>query len=158
MMLIFGPLVAPRISAVTSYLATSPGALTTLSPSTTRSAGSVTVEPISPANLSTVTTSSTATFSCLPPQRTIAYTAEPFLCVPRARLIEQKLNWKLLPAPIGRGASGALTTAQERRKTQDTGSGAPRSNRSLTGPRSRIAAPYDVSPRRPRSWHGASAG
>src|SRR3954470_8472534 len=78
MMLIFGPLVAPRISAVTSYLATSAGALTTLSPSTTSTAGSVTVEPISPASLSTFSTSSTATFSCLPPQRTIAYTGGTF--------------------------------------------------------------------------------
>src|SRR6516162_245487 len=42
--------------------------------STTRTAGSVTLEPTSPASVSTVRTSSTAAFSCLPPQRTIAYT------------------------------------------------------------------------------------
>src|SRR5512139_1978661 len=83
MMLILGPLTAPMISAVISYLASSAGALTTLSPSTTSSAGNVTDEPASPASLSTVSTSSTATFSCLPPQRTIAYTAEP---LPYARL------------------------------------------------------------------------
>src|SRR5271169_5118941 len=46
------------------------------SPSTTRRAGSVMLEPTSPGSLSTVTTSSSATFSCLPPQRTIAYTRE----------------------------------------------------------------------------------
>src|SRR5580693_3907197 len=34
------------------------------------------LEPTSPGSLSTVTTSSSATFSCLPPQRTIAYTRE----------------------------------------------------------------------------------
>src|SRR5215471_9851303 len=48
----------------------------TRSPSTTSRAGSVTLEPTSPGSLSTVTTSSSATFSCLPPQRTIAYTRE----------------------------------------------------------------------------------
>src|SRR6476659_4815519 len=48
----------------------------TRSPSTTRRAVSVMLEPTSPGSLSTVTTSSSATFSCLPPQRTIAYTRE----------------------------------------------------------------------------------
>src|SRR5689334_4362410 len=48
----------------------------TRSPSTTSRAGSVMLEPTSPGSLSTVTTSSSATFSCLPPQRTIAYTRE----------------------------------------------------------------------------------
>src|SRR5450631_635106 len=48
----------------------------TWSPSTTSRAGSVMLEPTSPDSLSTVTTSSSATFSCLPPQRTIAYTRE----------------------------------------------------------------------------------
>src|SRR5215470_14545296 len=46
----------------------------TLPSSTTSTAGSITLEPISPASVSTVRTSSTAAFSCLPPQRTIAYT------------------------------------------------------------------------------------
>src|SRR5690242_2534727 len=48
----------------------------TRSPSTTSRAVSVTLEPTSPGSLSTVRTSSSATFSCLPPQRTIAYTRE----------------------------------------------------------------------------------
>src|SRR5580693_4286277 len=48
----------------------------TRSPSTTSRAGSVMLEPTSPGSLSTVTTSSSTTFSCLPPQRTIAYTRE----------------------------------------------------------------------------------
>src|SRR5512133_2641528 len=48
----------------------------TRSPSTTSRAVSVMLEPTSPGSLSTVTTSSSATFSCLPPQRTIAYTRE----------------------------------------------------------------------------------
>src|ERR1700722_1551746 len=34
------------------------------------------LDPALPSSLSTVTTSSSATFSCLPPQRTIAYTRE----------------------------------------------------------------------------------
>src|SRR5215470_9650507 len=64
----------------------------TRSPSTTSRAGSVMLEPTSPGSLSTVTTSSSATFSCRPPQRTIAYTRELSLslglflalsCVPR---------------------------------------------------------------------------
>src|SRR5580693_3522678 len=42
--------------------------------STTSRAGSVTLAPTSPVSVSTVSTSSTAAFSCLPPQRTIAYT------------------------------------------------------------------------------------
>src|SRR4029077_4153022 len=48
----------------------------TRSPSTPSRAVSVTLEPTSPGSLSTVRTSSSATFSCLPPQRTIAYTRE----------------------------------------------------------------------------------
>src|SRR5215475_3274144 len=58
----------------------------TLPSSTTSTAGSVTLEPISPASVSTVRTSSTAAFSCLPPQRTIAYTRELSLCLVRALL------------------------------------------------------------------------
>src|SRR6516225_10189126 len=48
----------------------------TRSPSTTSRAGSVMLSPAAPSSLSMVTTSSSATFSCLPPQRTIAYTRE----------------------------------------------------------------------------------
>ena len=50
------------------------------------SMGNVTLEPTSPASVSTVRTSSTAAFSCLPPQRTIAYTRELSLCLVRAVL------------------------------------------------------------------------
>src|SRR6202167_1250519 len=60
----------------------------TRSPSTTSRAGSVTLSPVPPGSLSTLTTSSSATFSCLPPQRPISYTRElsfllGFPCVPR---------------------------------------------------------------------------
>src|SRR5580658_9006170 len=48
----------------------------TWSPSTTSKAVSVMLDPVLPSSLSMVTTSSSATFSCLPPQRTIAYTRE----------------------------------------------------------------------------------
>src|SRR5579859_4801383 len=73
-MLILGPLASPTTSAATWYLPSSSGSLTTLPPSTTSRAGSVRVEPTSPVRRSTVRTSSTDAFSCLPPQRTIAYT------------------------------------------------------------------------------------
>src|SRR5581483_5041993 len=75
-MLILGPAASPTMSAVTWYRPTSAGSLITRSPSTTSRVGSVMLSPTSPASLSTVTTSSSATFSCLPPQRTIAYTRE----------------------------------------------------------------------------------
>src|SRR6516225_6448947 len=75
-MLIFGPAAGPTTSAVTRYPPSSAGSLITDSPSTTSSAGSVMVAPSSSASLSMVSTSSRATFSCLPPQRTIAYTRE----------------------------------------------------------------------------------
>src|SRR6516165_5965590 len=76
-MLIFGPLAGPTTSAVTSYLLSSAASLMTVPSSTTSSAGNVTLDPVSSSSsLSTVSTSSRATFSCLPPQRTIAYTRE----------------------------------------------------------------------------------
>src|SRR5262249_55943056 len=66
----------PTTSAVTWYSVSSAGSLMTVPSSTTSSAGNVTLDPASPSSLSTVSTSSRATFSCLPPQRTIAYTRE----------------------------------------------------------------------------------
>src|SRR5262245_18215271 len=50
-------------------------------------AGSVMVEPTSPASLSTVRTSSTDALLCLPPQRTIAYTKNSLSLVPARRRI-----------------------------------------------------------------------
>src|SRR5580692_4933996 len=67
----------------------------TVLPSTTSSAGNVTLDPASSsASLSTVSTSSRATFSCLPPQRTIAYTRELPLpvCVPRRHWPSRRLR------------------------------------------------------------------
>src|SRR6266542_2476164 len=89
-MLILGPLAGPMISAVTWYLPSTAGSLMTLSSSTTSTAGSVRLDPTSPASLSTVRTSSTDAFSCLPPQRTIAYTVNSLspLCWPAARFAE----------------------------------------------------------------------
>src|SRR5450755_96684 len=81
-MLILGPAASPTISAVIWYPLTLAGSLITLLTSTTRTAGSVTLEPTSPGSLSTFRTSSTDTFSCRPPQRTIAYTRE--LSLPHA--------------------------------------------------------------------------
>src|ERR1700761_1538652 len=81
-MLIFGPAASPTISAVIWYPPTLAGSEITLSSSTTRTAASVMLEPTSPESLSTFRTSSTDTFSCRPPARTIAYTRE--LSLPRA--------------------------------------------------------------------------
>src|SRR5215469_1548737 len=81
-MLILGPTAAPTISAVTWYPPSSAGSLMTLPSSTTSRAGSVTLAPTSPDSLSTVRTSSTDAFSCLPPQRTIAYTESSLLFEP----------------------------------------------------------------------------
>src|SRR5690349_14575476 len=100
-MMIFGPLVAPRISTVTAALS-SPEAVT-FSPSTTMTTGSVSVSP-TPATLGSVLsismTSPTATFCCLLPLRTIAYTATHSLrrCEPGS---VQNLD------PAGRGKTGA---------------------------------------------------
>src|SRR5579875_1502333 len=60
----------------------------TVPSSTTSSAGNVTLDPASSStSWSTVSTSSGATFSCLPPQRTIAYTRElPLPCACPASL------------------------------------------------------------------------
>src|SRR5215469_1487435 len=86
-MLIFGPAAGPRISAVTWYPPSSARSLITFSPSTMSTAGSVMVEPTSPASLSTVRTSSTDALLCLPPQRTIAYTKNSLSLVPARRRI-----------------------------------------------------------------------
>ena len=78
----------------------------TLPSSTTRSAGSVMLDPgSSSASLSTVSTSSRATFSCLPPQRTIAYTRELPLpvCVPRCRR-----TWPAIVAGYGTVAGSPM--------------------------------------------------
>src|ERR1700722_397749 len=96
-MLILGPLTAPTISAVTRYPPSSAGSLMTLPSSTTSKVGSVTLDPTSPDSLSTVRTSSTDAFSCLPPQRTIAYTESlSSLCQPAAKITGNlQQNWGL---------------------------------------------------------------
>src|SRR3954447_19330267 len=75
-MRIFGPLPWPTISPVTVTLARSAAALVTVSPSTSRIAGRVTVSPASPARRLTVNRSPTATLCWLPPAFTTAYTTD----------------------------------------------------------------------------------
>src|SRR3954452_19010990 len=70
------PLVCSTTSAVTVTPSSADLSLVTVLPSTTSSAGSVTVAPGSPASRSTSTTSPTATLCWWPPPRTIAYTLE----------------------------------------------------------------------------------
>src|SRR5215470_3722173 len=79
-MLIFGPLVRPRTSADTATLASAAASDVTVSPSTTRTAGSDTVSPTLSVRLSISMTSPTATFCWVPPLRTIAYTVDLTLC------------------------------------------------------------------------------
>src|SRR3954470_16580668 len=74
-MMILGPLVAPRISTVTEALSSVLASEVIFSPSTTRTTGRVTDSPTAVAIVSISMTSPTATFCCLAPARTIAYTA-----------------------------------------------------------------------------------
>src|SRR5487761_1601190 len=107
-MLILGPLAAPTISAATWEPPSSSASVTTLSPSTTSRTGSVSVEPTSPVRRSTVRTSSTDAFSCLPPQRTIAYTETLFpLCADPSRFPRQ---------PTGIAMDGLACSGTRRRE------------------------------------------
>src|SRR6476620_7436225 len=76
-MMILGPLVAPSTSTVTPAL--SRPVAVTVSPSTVITTGSVSVSPTAASVLSISMTSPTATFCCLLPARTIAYTAVSFV-------------------------------------------------------------------------------
>src|SRR6201989_1018723 len=76
-MTILGPLVAPRTSTVTPAFSRPVGL--TVSPSTVITTGSVSVSPTAASGLSISMTSPTATFCCLLPARTIAYTAVSFV-------------------------------------------------------------------------------
>src|SRR4051794_31233197 len=72
-MMILGPLVAPRTSTVTAAL--SRPVAVTFSPSTTITTGRLRDAPATSSVLSISMTSPTATFCCLLPLRTIAYTS-----------------------------------------------------------------------------------
>src|SRR3954454_3546993 len=76
-MMILGPLVAPSTSTVTPAL--SRPVAVTVSPSTVITTGSVSVSPTAASVLTISMTSPTATFCCLLPARTIAYTAVSFV-------------------------------------------------------------------------------
>src|SRR6476661_4540443 len=78
-MMILGPLVAPSTSTVTEALSSAFASEVIVSPSTARTTGRVSVEPTSVVTLSISMTSPTATFCCLAPARTIAYTAVSFV-------------------------------------------------------------------------------
>src|SRR5689334_4559897 len=76
-MMILGPLVAPSTSTVTDAL--SRPVLVTVSPSTAMTTGRLIDSPTAVETLSISMTSPTATFCCLAPARTIAYTAVSFV-------------------------------------------------------------------------------
>src|SRR5690349_14049095 len=80
-MVIFGPLLRPSTSADTATLDKAAASVVTVSPSTTRTAGSETVSPTWSVRLSISMTSPTATFCWVPPLRTIAYTVDLTLCL-----------------------------------------------------------------------------
>src|SRR5690348_7293295 len=75
-MRIFGPLPCSTISPVTVTLASASASVVTVSPSTRRMAGRLTVSPASPASRLTVNRSPTATLCWLPPAFTTAYTTD----------------------------------------------------------------------------------
>src|SRR5918999_4798565 len=82
-MSILGPLASPSTSAVTETLASLAASVVTVSPSTSKTAGSCTVAPGSSVSRLTLSTSPTATLCWSPPLRTIAYTADPSIGFPR---------------------------------------------------------------------------
>src|SRR5665647_1610552 len=98
-MMIFGPRSSRMISAVTVTLASALASEVTFSPSTSRTAGSCTVEPALPDNRSTTTMSPTDTFSCRPPALTIAYTTS-LLISARRNFLARRLRRARLSAKI----------------------------------------------------------
>src|SRR3954464_2258045 len=96
-MRILGPLPWPTISPVTVTLASAAASLVTVSPSTSRIAGRVTVSPASPVRRFTVNRSPTATLCWLPPAFTTAYTTDSSFVLlvsslfPRARPVRDRV-------------------------------------------------------------------
>src|ERR1019366_4972486 len=96
----------------------------TWSSSTTRTGASLTLEPMSPVSLSTVRTSSTDAFSCLPPQRTIAYTEVLSLpCAgpprdPRSRSTVARTGSPALLAIIRGGAAAGFASCADPKEYQ----------------------------------------
>src|SRR5674476_1509 len=101
-MMIFGPRSSRMTSAVTVTLASALASEVTFSPSTSRTAGSCTVEPAPPDNRSTTTMSPTDTFSCRPPALTIAYTTL-LLISARRNFLARRLRRARLSAKITGG-------------------------------------------------------
>src|SRR6476646_7294499 len=126
-MMILGPLVAPSTSTVTPAL--SRPVAVTVSPSTVITTGSVSVSPTAASVLSISMTSPTATFCCLLPARTIAYTAVSFVGLRKSCPAGPRAS-----APEGRGRvagqgghAGAHRGSMLRgaRRTPQNDSGAP---------------------------------
>src|SRR5947208_15360445 len=108
-MTILGPLVAPRTSTVTPA-SPRPEAVT-FSPSTTITTGRVSVSPTPVPTLSISMTSPTATFCCLLPARTIAYTVVSFIASTTSGLPTRD-SPALRSGEGGRPGSGRATTHQ----------------------------------------------
>src|SRR6185437_12612384 len=84
-------------------------------------ADSVTVEPISPASLSTVRTSSTDALSCLPPQRTIAYTKDSLFLGPACRTVSAEARVGFRRRSYHTEATGFANMARSSPSQCDTG-------------------------------------
>src|SRR4051812_37288933 len=137
-MRIFGPLPWPTISPVTVTLARAAASLVTVSPSTSRIAGRVTVSPASPVRRFTVNRSPTATLCWLPPAFTTAYTTDSSflatLICPAHTLRVVHRGWAGSARPTGTGGM---------QPDQRTRSGRGRSGRAAgrpapAGPRHRV--------------------
>src|SRR5689334_738206 len=133
-MTIFGPFAPPRTSAVTEDLARP--VEVTFSPSTTRTTGSVTDSPTPVAIWSISMTSPTATFCCVLPAFTIAYTAVSFI------LQTLSLGSRHATPPLRFGVGCRRSVLVERvvnTEGQYYGSPVTRAKRGVTGARSPLA-------------------
>src|SRR6476661_1226689 len=119
MIVIFGPLVAPRTSTVTDAWDSLSASEVTFSPSTRSSTGSDTESPTPWVVLSISMTSPTETFCWVPPLRTIAYTAthSPVVCS--------------IGTPGGRARVTVSVGKGERAAAHDVAARAPRQGSSL---------------------------
>src|SRR4051812_7049940 len=145
-MMIFGPLVAPSTSTVTDALPRSEAPEVTLSPSTASTTGRLSVSPTAVATLSISMTSPTATFCCLAPARTIAYTAVSF--VEALGRTHPGLGRRRTRSPTGSGAGRAAEVpphregTRERAEGQYYGPGARTAKREAPGSSQRLRAPF----------------
>src|SRR4051812_14229152 len=143
-MWIFGPLPCSTISPVTVTPASACASVVTESPSTSSTAGSVTVSPACPVRRLTVNVSPTPTLCCVPPALTTAYTTDSSIglkliqhCVLRTpRRAAECWTGRLRTerTPMGPSSRSNPTSVPESRGPGRTPSGDRRSRRSRCRP------------------------